>query len=1333
MKYQLFFLSKMLSLAVVFSSLFTACGKESESVTPEDAVSTYTTDTPGTLLITGTIAYPAPAETNVSVNSQIVLIFSHDILPASANSTNITISPPVAGPHTYNVSGHVITVTLGSPMSNSTVYTVSTNTDLLGLSDSRHVSQNYSWNFTTAPNNSDSYQPRVIIRAPMGIGVPVNRNYIEVTFNETVSNVTTTTFTISGGVTVSGVSNVAGTNTWRLNLTGSLAYNTLYTVDLTNAITDSAGNNLLQDGMDTWTFQTEIAPGANPLLTLSNDFVGNVTDSSADLSWQTSYAVDNSLVTYGISTTYPAVASTAYGTLGDSSQIFSVPLAALTAGTVYYYRIELAGATPAYLEGNFYSKNTLSPGIQIPGGPYSSLSALQLKSLSGAEDGSSAVIYSDGANSNASFFSSAGARLWDSTIDNNSMTSIGIFPDYSGGFFLSGINGGNVFVKRIYDNAGSAAFYYSYSLITGLTVAAGNSSSVGVAYGGQGDPNVYPGFVLNNNIASGTATMNIPANSFFDFGSDFTAGAFSSVNDGDIVIELGGGYDGTTVDKTGSNYRHAMGQASVSVAPGNSYQFADVSTTDFFTAKNHTIRNALGALITAYTSGTTFYSSHDTSPSAWSPPAWLGLNDVVENGTNYGRITAAPLSIDPFAAALITSGNTYVVINTPACDYASSLLVPQGGSLGMFAGYTGYLIINTADSTAARVSSVTTYFDDDGIPIPPPYDYQTDALNLTVGIFDSAVSKSFSIYSRYCAEDSAQAYQTEPFQSVGADITITNGNTATFYNAIAGATGTADTPPVNPLYYDGYDFSAVNNNDIILNTSNYGAAAAVPNFSMINNITFRTSGALGMNTTTAAVINGNNFRILRFADPAQRNYMIDAGMSTSTVSGKLVDSGADFANARPVVNAAVRISPGDIVYNVTQNRYAAVKTVDSATQLSLSRDIFSAGDIFIVFYSVMNGVHEPIIDCGTATGAGVDANADFITAGVQPGDILRNITTAADLQITARTATSLTLSSGALSAGNVYVIIPKRFAVVYANGGNILAKHYRMTDASLVNTAPYSIYNGPDVMVRPKTSRGAIGNYYVSYFDSSNGNSYAKVIGGAGAIVTGGVSAIQGILIGAGEITKTMSSPDGTSFYVLRKNAAGTNYYYARYNSILVQQFSDSYTASDASFSIDSAGNSYVAYCDYSTAAKVITVVKYDSSGAVLFSKTFELYDTVTPVYPQVFIGKVMNVSVVPDGNGGAFVSWMDDRYFTIEGYHLVAAHLNAAGNPDDSSLSYSTGVSNPAYIGKIMGIPMTYSPSDLGSSLLYYNDGGAPFGAVYLWYDYRNGAQEVFYKTLVH
>ncbi|HQA52919.1 MAG TPA: Ig-like domain-containing protein, partial [Spirochaetota bacterium] len=860
MKYQLFFLSKLLSFAVVFSLLFSACGKESQSVTPADDISSLDEDLPGTLAITGAIAYPAPAETDVPVNSKIVLIFSHDILPASVNSTNITISPAVAGIHTYNTSGHIITITLANPMSVSTSYTVSTNTNLLALSDSRHVSQSYSWSFTTAPNNTDNYQPRVIIRSPMGAGIPINRNYIEVTFNEDVSNVTMATFTISGGAAVSGVTNVAGTNTWRLNLSASLAYNTLYTVDLTNAITDAAGNTLLQDGMDTWNFQTELAPGANPALTLSNNFVGNVTDTSADLSWQTSYAVDNSIVTYGIDTTYPATASNVYSATGES-QLFSVSLLALTPGTVYYYRIELPGATPNFLEGNFYSKNTVIPGTQIASGANSALTALQLKLLSGAEDGSSAVMYSDGTNSNVSFFNSAGILDWQDTIDNNSMTSIGIFSDYSGGFFLSGINGGNVFLKRI---SNSDSFYYSHNDSTGLTVAAGNSSSVGVTYGGQGDPNVYPGFVQNNNVASGTATIPAGAlNAFFDFDSDFTAGAFASVDDGDVVVERSGGFDGTTVNKTGSNYRHAMGQTLVSIAPGNLYQFADFATTDSFTARNHTINNYDNSPVAIpHISGSTVYSPH-----GWTSPAWLGLNDVVFNGTNYGLVNAAPSPIDLFGAALL-SGNTYVVINTPACDYFPNQLVPQGGSIGYFAVINpGYLVINTTD--AARVSSpTTTYFDDADMLLP--YDYKTDALNLDAGIFDSAVSRPFAIYDKYCVEDIVSLSQIQPFMSVGLDITAVSGDTATFYDAIAGATGTADTPPVNPLYYDGYDFSAVNNNDIILNTSNYGAAAAVPNFSMINNIAYMTSGALGMNTTTASISDADNFRIIRFADPLQR-------------------------------------------------------------------------------------------------------------------------------------------------------------------------------------------------------------------------------------------------------------------------------------------------------------------------------------------------------------------------------------------------------------------------------------------------------------------------------
>lgn len=1330
MKYQLFFYNKIISSVALFSLLILfSCANESDTVNPNDEISSFLTDLPGTVAITGTIAYPAPAETDIPVNSKIVLVFSHDILPASANASSISIAPAVAGPHAYNVSGHIVTVTLGSSMAFSTLYTVSVNTNLLGL-DSRHISTNYAWNFTTAPGILDAYQPRVIIRYPIPgqTGVSVNQNYIEATFNEAVSNVTPATFSISGGVTVSGTSNVAGTNTWRLNLTSKLLHGTLYTVNLTTAVTDSSSNPLVAD---TWNFTTENAPPADPALVLFDNQISNTTDSASDLFWKTNAAVDSTNVSYGISTVYPAAAVTSYPTAGES-QVFSVNLTGLAPGTLYYYTIAVTGATPAVLEGSFFTKFSANPGTQTAAGDNSSLKTVQLKNINGIEDGSSVGAYMDGTNVKTTFFNASGTTAWGNTVtESGSASSFTIASDCNNGFFLTTVNGGTVNFRRIFNSSG-IAYYYSHTDATGLSIAAGSSPSAVLTYGGQGNSNVYPAFVTNSNVYSGTATMNIPLNAFFDFDNDFTAGVFSAVGDGDIIAELSGGLDGTTAIKSTSNYRHAMGQTAISVASGNVYQFASSATTDSFTAENHTIRNAsTNALITAYTSGTNIYSGHNTSPSAWTPPAWLNAGDISHNGTGYGSVISGPTVISPFAAALVYSGTTHVTVNSPSCDYAANLLVPDfgsGGSLGIFSGFAGYLTLNTTDATAARASSVTTYFDDSDLVIP--YDYETDALNLTAGIFDNTSAKSFGIYSRYCAEHTASAYQIQPFFRMTSDISVTNGNIAAFFDSYSGATGTADIPPTNPVYSDGIDLSAAAVNDIIINTSDFGAAAATPNYSMINYTAFSTSGALGMNSTAAAIINGNSYRIMRFTAPVQRNYMIETGICTSAASDKLIAAGADFSNARPSVNAAVRVSPGDIVYNITQNRYAVVTNIDSPTQLSLSRDIFSTNDLFIVFYTLINALHEPVIDCGTATAANTDSGADFVSAGVQPGDILRNITQNSDSLITARTPTTITLFSGTLNNSDSYIIIQSRFSVVYSSGGNILARHYRMGDASQYNAAAYNIYNGTDNMLRPKTARGLNGNYYVVYYDSTNGNAYAKVINGIGNIITGGISTNTGINILSGEATEIRSLSNGSALFVMGKNAAGTQRYLNKYDSALNSVFTKTFTASDSSFSLDSLGNSYAAHCSY-TPVPAVTVEKYNAAGTPSFAAVTINLNTLSPT---VYISKVFNISIVPDGNGGAFVSWFDDRYFTIEGYHLVSIHVDSAGVVDDSSAAYQTGVTSPKYIGRIFAVPSVYNEADLSSALLYYNDGGAPFGALHLWIDYRiTNDSNIYYLTQTH
>ncbi len=65
-----------------------------------------------------------------------------------------------------------------------------------------------------------------------------------------------------------------------------------------------------------------------------------------------------------------------------------------------------------------------------------------------------------------------------------------------------------------------------------------------------------------------------------------------------------------------------------------------------------------------------------------------------------------------------------------------------------------------------------------------------------------------------------------------------------------------------------------------------------------------------------------------------------SGTTTSTTAGKLVDSGAGFV--------AAGVAKGDIVVNTTDNTVANVTAIDSATQLSVTPDIFVSGETYVI-------------------------------------------------------------------------------------------------------------------------------------------------------------------------------------------------------------------------------------------------------------------------------------------------------------------------------------------------------------------------------------------------
>lgn len=65
---------------------------------------------------------------------------------------------------------------------------------------------------------------------------------------------------------------------------------------------------------------------------------------------------------------------------------------------------------------------------------------------------------------------------------------------------------------------------------------------------------------------------------------------------------------------------------------------------------------------------------------------------------------------------------------------------------------------------------------------------------------------------------------------------------------------------------------------------------------------------------------------------------LSTGAATSTLADKLVDTGATFTTAYV----------GQTVYNTTDNTFATITARDSATQLTLSDDIMTSGDTYVV-------------------------------------------------------------------------------------------------------------------------------------------------------------------------------------------------------------------------------------------------------------------------------------------------------------------------------------------------------------------------------------------------
>ncbi|MDD2717178.1 MAG: Ig-like domain-containing protein, partial [Candidatus Wallbacteria bacterium] len=203
---------------------------------------------------------PTNAATSVAVNGNVTATFSEGMDPSTITTTTFTLlqgTTPVTCEVTYH--GYIATLTPAGDLAFNTPYTATIST---AAKDQAHnaLAVKKTWSFTTgaAPDNT---APTVSSTSPANaaIAVAVNGN-ITATFSEGMdpSTITTATFILKQGTTpVTCEVTYTGT-TATLNPASDLAFNTIYTAEISTAAKDQAHNALAVK--KTWSFTTGAAP-----------------------------------------------------------------------------------------------------------------------------------------------------------------------------------------------------------------------------------------------------------------------------------------------------------------------------------------------------------------------------------------------------------------------------------------------------------------------------------------------------------------------------------------------------------------------------------------------------------------------------------------------------------------------------------------------------------------------------------------------------------------------------------------------------------------------------------------------------------------------------------------------------------------------------------------------------------------------------------------------------------------------------------------------------------------------------------------------------------------
>lgn len=219
--------------------------------------------TPPTVVSTN----PADAAIDVFTNMEISAQFSESLNPGTVNTSTFLLNKQSDGSVVSGVVNYSAVTAIFTPLISLETNTIYIATLTTGISDlaGNSMTTDVTWTFTTAAN-ADTTPPTLAqvagaLSPPRGAtGVPIATSAISATFSEALDPNTVTSASVSlsrNGILVAGTVTYAN-NTITFSPSGLLAFASTYTATITTAVTDLAGNHLLQNIV--WSFST-LNPG----------------------------------------------------------------------------------------------------------------------------------------------------------------------------------------------------------------------------------------------------------------------------------------------------------------------------------------------------------------------------------------------------------------------------------------------------------------------------------------------------------------------------------------------------------------------------------------------------------------------------------------------------------------------------------------------------------------------------------------------------------------------------------------------------------------------------------------------------------------------------------------------------------------------------------------------------------------------------------------------------------------------------------------------------------------------------------------------------------------